>query len=87
MHLRLEVSVNAKLLTVYSAVINISFSFCPLQDTVAMESMPLLGFTIAPEKEEGSSEVGPVFHLYHKKTLFYSFKAEDTNSAQRYQNN
>lgn len=52
-----------------------------------MESMPLLGFTIAPEKEEGSSEVGPVFHLYHKKTLFYSFKAEDTSSAQRYQNN
>lgn len=50
-----------------------------------MESMPLLGFTIAPEKEEGSSEVGPVFHLYHKKTLFYSFKAEDSNSAQRYQ--
>lgn len=49
-----------------------------------MESMPLLGFTIAPEKEEGSSEVGPVFHLYHKKTLFYSFKAEDTSSAQRY---
>ncbi|XP_036188188.1 FYVE, RhoGEF and PH domain-containing protein 5 isoform X4 [Myotis myotis] len=54
------------------------------EDTVAMESMPLLGFTIAPEKEEGSSEVGPVFHLYHKKTLFYSFKAEDTNSAQRW---
>lgn len=50
-----------------------------------MESIPLLGFTIAPEKEEGSSEVGPVFHLYHKKTLFYSFKAEDSNSAQRYQ--
>ncbi|KAL0600048.1 FYVE, RhoGEF and PH domain-containing protein 5 [Plecturocebus cupreus] len=54
------------------------------QDKVAMESMPLLGFTIAPEKEEGSSEVAPIFHLYHKKTLFYSFKAEDTNSAQRW---
>ncbi|KAL2807156.1 FYVE, RhoGEF and PH domain-containing protein 5 isoform 2 [Daubentonia madagascariensis] len=54
------------------------------EDKVAMESMPLLGFTIAPEKEEGSSEVGPTFHLYHKKTLFYSFKAEDTNSAQRW---
>lgn len=50
-----------------------------------MESIPLLGFTIAPEKEAGSSEAGPVFHLYHKKTLFYSFKAEDSNSAQRYQ--
>jgi FYVE/RhoGEF/PH domain-containing protein 5/6 len=64
---------------------NTRFSFYPLQDKVAMESIPLLGFTIAPEKEEGSSEVGPVFHLYHKKTLFYSFKAEDSNSAQRYQ--
>lgn len=84
MYLQMEVSVNAKLLTVYSAVFNISFSFCSPQDMVAMESMPLLGFTIAPEKEEGSSEIGPVFHLYHKKTLFYSFKAEDTNSAQRY---
>ncbi|XP_075406190.1 FYVE, RhoGEF and PH domain-containing protein 5 isoform X2 [Tenrec ecaudatus] len=54
------------------------------EDKVAMESMPLLGFTIAPEKQEGSREVGLIFHLYHKKTLFYSFKAEDTNSAQRW---
>lgn len=60
-------------------------AFFPLQDKVAMESMPLLGFTIAPEREEGSSQGGPVFHLYHKKTLFYSFKAEDASSAQRYQ--
>ena len=71
---------NAAVLAGYSALFNISF---PLQDTAAMESIPLLGFTIAPEKEEGSSEVGPIFHLYHKKTLFYSFKAEDTKSAQR----
>ncbi|XP_016065367.1 PREDICTED: FYVE, RhoGEF and PH domain-containing protein 5 [Miniopterus natalensis] len=60
------------------------YTYMASEDTAAMESMPLLGFTIAPEKEEGSSEVGPVFHLYHKKTLFYSFKAEDTNSAQRW---
>ncbi|KAG8516947.1 FYVE, RhoGEF and PH domain-containing protein 5 [Galemys pyrenaicus] len=52
-------------------------------DTVALESIPLLGFTIAPEKDEDSREVGPVFHLFHKKTLFYSFKAEDASSAQR----
>lgn len=69
----------------YGCGFNIRFSFCPLQDKVAMESIPLLGFTIAPEKEAGSNEAGPVFHLYHKKTLFYSFKAEDSNSAQRYQ--
>nr|XP_031326825.1 FYVE, RhoGEF and PH domain-containing protein 5 [Camelus dromedarius] len=60
------------------------YTYVASEDTVAMESMPLLGFTIAPEKEEGGSEVGPVFHLYHKKTLFYSFKAEDSNSAQRW---
>uniref|UniRef100_H0X8S0 FYVE, RhoGEF and PH domain containing 5 n=1 Tax=Otolemur garnettii TaxID=30611 RepID=H0X8S0_OTOGA len=60
------------------------YTYMASEDKVAMESMPLLGFTIAPEKEEGSSEVGPTFHLYHKKTLFYSFKAEDTNSAQRW---
>lgn len=60
------------------------YTYLASEDKVAMESIPLLGFTIAPEKEEGSSEVGPVFHLYHKKTLFYSFKAEDSNSAQRW---
>uniref|UniRef100_A0A452US49 FYVE, RhoGEF and PH domain containing 5 n=1 Tax=Ursus maritimus TaxID=29073 RepID=A0A452US49_URSMA len=60
------------------------YTYMASEDTVAMESMPLLGFTIAPEKEEGSSEIGPIFHLYHKKTLFYTFKAEDTNSAQRW---
>nr|XP_044989726.1 FYVE, RhoGEF and PH domain-containing protein 5 isoform X2 [Jaculus jaculus] len=60
------------------------YTYMASEDKVAMESIPLLGFTIAPEKEEGSSEVGPVFHLYHKRTLFYSFKAEDSNSAQRW---
>uniref|UniRef100_A0A8D2M4T5 FYVE, RhoGEF and PH domain containing 5 n=1 Tax=Zonotrichia albicollis TaxID=44394 RepID=A0A8D2M4T5_ZONAL len=53
-----------------------------MEDKVATESLPLLGFTIAPEKEEGS--VDTVFHLYHKQTLFYSFRAEDNNSAHRW---
>ncbi|NXJ76156.1 FGD5 protein, partial [Trogon melanurus] len=52
------------------------------EDKVATESLPLLGFTIAPEKDEGSTDT--IFHLYHKQTLFYSFRAEDNNSAQRY---
>ncbi|XP_058534368.1 FYVE, RhoGEF and PH domain-containing protein 5 isoform X2 [Ochotona princeps] len=60
------------------------YTYVASEDKVAMESMPLLGFTIAPEREEGSSQGGPVFHLYHKKTLFYSFKAEDASSAQRW---
>nr|XP_051708512.1 FYVE, RhoGEF and PH domain-containing protein 5 isoform X3 [Oryctolagus cuniculus]XP_051708513.1 FYVE, RhoGEF and PH domain-containing protein 5 isoform X3 [Oryctolagus cuniculus]XP_051708514.1 FYVE, RhoGEF and PH domain-containing protein 5 isoform X3 [Oryctolagus cuniculus]XP_051708516.1 FYVE, RhoGEF and PH domain-containing protein 5 isoform X3 [Oryctolagus cuniculus]XP_051708517.1 FYVE, RhoGEF and PH domain-containing protein 5 isoform X3 [Oryctolagus cuniculus] len=59
------------------------YTYMASEDKAAMESMPLLGFTITPEKE-GSSEAGPVFHLYHKKTLFYSFKAEDPSAAQRW---
>ncbi|KAI4532550.1 hypothetical protein MG293_017815 [Ovis ammon polii] len=58
------------------------YTYAAREDTVALESMPLLGFTVAPGKEEGSSEASPTFHLYHKKTLFYSFKAEDSSSAQ-----
>ncbi|NXK50412.1 FGD5 protein, partial [Chauna torquata] len=58
------------------------YTYTANEDKVATESLPLLGFTVAPEKEEGSTDT--VFHLYHKQTLFYSFRAEDSNSAQRY---
>ncbi|XP_010144883.1 PREDICTED: FYVE, RhoGEF and PH domain-containing protein 5-like, partial [Eurypyga helias] len=58
------------------------YTYTANEDKVATESLPLLGFTIAPEKEEGSTDA--VFHLYHKQTLFYSFRAEDSNSAQRW---
>ncbi|XP_065701838.1 FYVE, RhoGEF and PH domain-containing protein 5 isoform X1 [Patagioenas fasciata] len=58
------------------------YTYMANEDKVATESLPLLGFTIAPEKEEGSTDT--VFHLYHKQTLFYSFRAEDNNLAQRW---
>ncbi|NXD14012.1 FGD5 protein, partial [Nothocercus nigrocapillus] len=58
------------------------YTYAANEDKVAAESLPLLGFTIAQEKEEGGMDA--VFHLYHKQTLFYSFRAEDNNSAQRY---
>ncbi|NXN27432.1 FGD5 protein, partial [Nycticryphes semicollaris] len=58
------------------------YTYIANEDKVATESLPLLGFTIASEKEEGSADT--VFHLYHKQTLFYSFRAEDNISAQRY---
>uniref|UniRef100_A0A8C0U4H1 FYVE, RhoGEF and PH domain containing 5 n=1 Tax=Cyanistes caeruleus TaxID=156563 RepID=A0A8C0U4H1_CYACU len=58
------------------------YTYIANEDKVATESLPLLGFTITPEKEEGS--VDTVFHLYHKQTLFYSFRAEDNNSAHRW---
>ncbi|XP_048813393.1 FYVE, RhoGEF and PH domain-containing protein 5 isoform X2 [Lagopus muta] len=58
------------------------YTYVANEDKVATESLPLLGFTVAPEKEEGC--VGTVFHLYHKQTLFYSFRADDNCSAQRW---
>ncbi|XP_067400446.1 FYVE, RhoGEF and PH domain-containing protein 5 [Emydura macquarii macquarii] len=58
------------------------YTYTASEDKVATESLPLLGFTVALEKEEESTDA--VFHLYHKQTLFYSFRAEDNNSAQRW---
>ncbi|NXO25202.1 FGD5 protein, partial [Cisticola juncidis] len=58
------------------------YTYIANEDKVATESLPLLGFTITPEKEEGSMDT--VFHLYHKQTLFYSFRAEDNYSAHRW---
>ncbi|XP_023561723.1 FYVE, RhoGEF and PH domain-containing protein 5 [Octodon degus] len=60
------------------------YTYTAHEDKVATESIPLLGFTIAPGREESNSDPSPVFHLYHKKTLFYSFKAEDISTAQRW---
>ncbi|KAL8212624.1 UNVERIFIED_CONTAM: FYVE, RhoGEF and PH domain-containing protein 5, partial [Gekko kuhli] len=56
------------------------YTYTANEDKVATESLPLLGFTIVPEKEDGNMDA--VFHLYHKQTLFYSFRAEDNNSTQ-----
>uniref|UniRef100_A0ABM5FJL2 FYVE, RhoGEF and PH domain-containing protein 5 isoform X1 n=2 Tax=Pogona vitticeps TaxID=103695 RepID=A0ABM5FJL2_9SAUR len=58
------------------------YTYTANEDKVATESMPLLGFTIVPEKDDRNMDA--VFHLYHKQTLFYSFRAEDNNSAQRW---
>ncbi|XP_035008049.1 FYVE, RhoGEF and PH domain-containing protein 5 isoform X1 [Hippoglossus stenolepis] len=62
------------------------YTFTAREDKVAAESLPLQGFTVKlterPEGEEGSS----VFHLYHKKTLYYSFRAEDQQTARRWVN-
>uniref|UniRef100_A0A668A016 FYVE, RhoGEF and PH domain containing 5a n=1 Tax=Myripristis murdjan TaxID=586833 RepID=A0A668A016_9TELE len=56
------------------------------QEKVASESLPLLGFTVRlPDRQEGEEEAN-VFQLYHKKTLYYTFKAEDNFTAQRWVN-
>uniref|UniRef100_A0A1A7XKW7 FYVE, RhoGEF and PH domain containing 5 n=1 Tax=Iconisemion striatum TaxID=60296 RepID=A0A1A7XKW7_9TELE len=56
------------------------------KEKVASESLPLQGFTVKlterPEGEESSN----VFHLYHKKTLYYTFRAEDPLAARRWVN-
>ncbi|XP_034551412.1 FYVE, RhoGEF and PH domain-containing protein 5 isoform X2 [Notolabrus celidotus] len=56
------------------------------KDKVASESLPLQGFTVKlterPEGEESSN----MFHLYHKKTLYYSFRADDQHTARRWVN-
>ncbi|XP_042358628.1 FYVE, RhoGEF and PH domain-containing protein 5 isoform X2 [Plectropomus leopardus] len=56
------------------------------KDKVASESLPLQGFTVKlterPEGEESSN----VFHLYHKKTLYYTFRADDPHTARRWVN-
>ncbi|XP_028262577.1 FYVE, RhoGEF and PH domain-containing protein 5b isoform X2 [Parambassis ranga] len=56
------------------------------KEKVASESLPLLGFTVKlPDKPEGDEE-STVFQLYHKNTLYYTFRAEDNFTAQRWVN-
>ncbi|XP_026163532.1 FYVE, RhoGEF and PH domain-containing protein 5b isoform X2 [Mastacembelus armatus] len=62
------------------------YTYRAQEETVASESLPLLGFTVKlPDRQEGEEEAH-VFQLYHKNTLYYSFKAEDTYTAQRWVN-
>ncbi|XP_028301580.1 FYVE, RhoGEF and PH domain-containing protein 5b isoform X2 [Gouania willdenowi] len=54
------------------------------EERVASETLPLLGFTVKlPERMERDHETN-IFQLYHKNTLFYTFKAEDNYTAQRW---
>lgn len=56
-----------------------------VQEKVASESLPLLGFTVKLPDRYGADEDANVFQLYHKNTLYYSFKAEDNFTAQRWE--
>ncbi|NXM05987.1 FGD6 protein, partial [Tyrannus savana] len=57
------------------------YTYAASEDVAALESQPLLGFTVSEVKDENSES--RVFHLLHKNTLFYIFKADDPHSAQR----
>lgn len=50
-----------------------------MQDVVALKSQPLLGFELRAESQQSLQ-----FKLYHKKTLYFVFKADDVPTAQRY---
>ncbi|KAL4656000.1 FYVE, RhoGEF and PH domain-containing protein 5 isoform X1 [Arapaima gigas] len=59
------------------------YTFSTREDKVATESLPLRGFTVKlPDKPEG--DAANIFQLYHKKTLYYTFRAEDTHTARRW---
>uniref|UniRef100_A0A8C3A1I6 Uncharacterized protein n=1 Tax=Cyclopterus lumpus TaxID=8103 RepID=A0A8C3A1I6_CYCLU len=61
------------------------YTYRAQEEKVASESLPLLGFTVKlPDKRE--EEEANVFQLYHKNTLYYSFRAEDNYTAQRWVN-
>ncbi|NXU82974.1 FGD6 protein, partial [Xiphorhynchus elegans] len=57
------------------------YTYAASEDVAALESQPLLGFTVSEVKDENSDS--RVFHLLHKNTLFYIFKADDPHSAQK----
>lgn len=50
-----------------------------MQDVAALESMPLLGFVVTVDSSQSSQ-----FKLYHQDKLYYIFKAENTELANRY---
>lgn len=56
------------------------------KDKVASESLPLQGFTVKLTDRADGEDSSNVFHLYHKKTLYYSFRADDQHTARRWVN-
>ncbi|KAF7661685.1 hypothetical protein LDENG_00255920 [Lucifuga dentata] len=55
------------------------YTYAASEDVAASESQPLLGFVLkvdSPQKLQ--------FKLYHKNTLYYIFKADDIQTAQRW---
>nr|KAF6368432.1 FYVE, RhoGEF and PH domain containing 6 [Myotis myotis] len=58
------------------------YTYAASEDVAAMESQPLLGFTVTEVKDENSES--RVFHLLHKNMVFYVFKADDAHSAQKW---
>ncbi|XP_061640567.1 FYVE, RhoGEF and PH domain-containing protein 5 isoform X2 [Phyllopteryx taeniolatus] len=62
------------------------YTFTACEDKVASESLPLQGFTVKLTERPEGDESSNVFHLYHKKTLYYTFRADDHHTARRWVN-
>uniref|UniRef100_A0AAY4D0W9 FYVE, RhoGEF and PH domain containing 5a n=1 Tax=Denticeps clupeoides TaxID=299321 RepID=A0AAY4D0W9_9TELE len=62
------------------------YTFKAREDKVASETLPLQGFTVKLSDTSEGDEASGVFQLYHKKTLYYTFKADDKHSARRSEN-
>ncbi|XP_028301633.1 FYVE, RhoGEF and PH domain-containing protein 5 isoform X2 [Gouania willdenowi] len=56
------------------------------KDKVPAESLPLQGFSVKLPDRPNGEDSNNVFHLYHKKTLYYTFKADDHLTARRWVN-
>ncbi|KAL0968730.1 hypothetical protein UPYG_G00270940 [Umbra pygmaea] len=59
------------------------YTYAASEDVAALESQPLLGFVLQ-EENEGPAAEKQQFKLYHKNTLYYIFKADDSHTAQRW---
>nr|XP_020477451.1 FYVE, RhoGEF and PH domain-containing protein 6-like [Monopterus albus] len=57
------------------------YTYAASEDVAALESQPLLGFVL---KADPSQKLQ--FELYHQNTLYYIFKADDVQTAQRWIN-
>ncbi|OCT87522.1 FYVE, RhoGEF and PH domain-containing protein 6 [Xenopus laevis] len=58
------------------------YTYAASEDIAALESQPLLGFTVKEVTEDITEST--VIHLLHKNILFYIFKADDTHTTQRW---
>ncbi|XP_055508753.1 FYVE, RhoGEF and PH domain-containing protein 6 [Leucoraja erinacea] len=59
------------------------YTYAASEDVAALESQPLLGFTVS-EVQDDLPELKVMFQLFHKRTLFYVFKADDPHTARRW---
>ncbi|KAG9490402.1 hypothetical protein GDO78_005980 [Eleutherodactylus coqui] len=58
------------------------YTYAASEDIAALESQPLLGFTVQVVKEDGNEN--KVIHLLHKNTSFYAFRADDVHTTERW---